>query len=311
MSLFAHTPKILVTGAAGALATELIQNLCTENLIYGLDSRPMDKLRNFEPIVGDSWRKSTYETLKHYHFDAIIHLGIMRNPLKHRGKNTAAYCNLQSTSQILRLCHDKKIPQLIFLSSANLYGPSAQTAGFVDEDAPLHGANRSPEIRDLVSLDMMLQSFLWKAPEINTCILRPTHIVGRNLNNAPSRYLKLKNPPMLLGFDPLIQLIHPSDVIDAIKLCLKRKARGIFNLSCEQRAPLSRILEFLQKEPSFWPESFLRLGIKSVFALHLSQFPPGEVDHLKYSCLIETEKAAKDLGFSARHTLKSILKEAL
>ena len=69
-------------------------------------------------------------------------------------------------------------------------------------------ARAVPEMRDLVEVDMYAQSFMWKHPEIETVILRPVNIVGPTVRNAPSNYLRLERPLTVMGFDPMLQVIH-------------------------------------------------------------------------------------------------------
>src|SRR5437879_5564684 len=81
--------------------------------------------------------------------------------------------------------------------------------------AQLMASQEFPAIRDLIEVDMMASSFFWKTPSIETVILRPVHILG-SVHNAPSNFLRLKYVPTLLGFDPMIQVIHELDVVEAI-----------------------------------------------------------------------------------------------
>src|SRR6187549_1715903 len=123
--------------------------------------------------------------------------------------------NITGTSKLLEYCQAYKVPKVVLLSSANVYGPRADNAQFLTEDAPLLAAQAFPEMRDLVEIDHMASSFFWKAREVDTVILRPVHILGA-VKNAPSNYLRLPRPPTLLGFDPMVQLIHEGDVAEAI-----------------------------------------------------------------------------------------------
>ena len=70
------------------------------------------------------------------------------------------------------------VPKLVVLSSANVYGPQPSNPQFLTEDAPLLGGQNFSDIRDLVEVDMLAQSFFWKLPETETVILRPVHILG-------------------------------------------------------------------------------------------------------------------------------------
>src|SRR5207249_2978140 len=87
------------------------------------------------------------------------------------------------------------------------------------------GSERFPGIRDLVEVDMYAQQYMWKYPEVDTVILRPAHIVGPTVRNAPSTYLRLPRPWTLAGFDPMVQLIHEEDVAHVLALALRPALR--------------------------------------------------------------------------------------
>ncbi len=305
--------RVLITGNAGALGKALVKELLKDPSLslIGVDRRPLDPVpEGLAHYPLDLRRKSAIEALRKIKPQSIIHLGVIRNPQTHRRKKANAYYfNLESTTQLLRLAESLPIRKFVFLSTANLYGPSANTSGLLSEDLPLHGANKSPEFRDLVSLDMMMQSFFWKQPKTQTIILRPCHIVGPDLRNAPSRYLKLDTIPTILGFDPMLQLMHESDLIRAIVLSLRSKARGVFNLAGSDVAPLSRIIKALDRPTLAMPERLLKLFAAGTFFSRQSSFPAGELDHLKYSCIVDDTRAREDIGFKPKKSLVAIIKE--
>ena len=59
-----------------------------------------------------------------------------------------------------------RVPKVVLLSSANIYGPRPDNPQFLTEDAPLLGAQRFPQMRDLVEIDHMVSTFLWRAASI-------------------------------------------------------------------------------------------------------------------------------------------------
>src|SRR5437868_14842421 len=79
---------------------------------------------------------------------------------------------------------------------------------------------------------------MWKYPEVDTVILRPAHIVGPTVRNAPSTYLRLPRPWTLAGFDPMVQLIHEEDVAHVLALALRPALRGVFNICGPGELPL-------------------------------------------------------------------------
>ena len=305
--------RVLITGNAGTLGKALVSALLKDPTIrlIGVDRRPLDHVpAGLEHYPLDLRRKSAIQALHKIKPQSIIHLGVIRNPHKHISRSANAYYfNLESTTQLLRLAESLPIRKFVFLSTANLYGPSPNTAGILTEDMPLHGANKNPEFRDLVSLDMMMQSFFWKKPDTQTIILRPCHIVSSKLKNAPSRYLLLDTIPTILGFDPMLQLLHVNDLINAILLSLRSNVAGIFNLSGPDVAPLSRIIRALDRPSIALPDKLLKLLAAGTFFSRRSPFPAAELEHLKYSCIIDDSRARAELGFKPKKSLLAIIQE--
>lgn len=304
--------KVVITGICGALGKLLALELHKDYDVIGVDRRPFyDRPKDIKHLRLDLRRKSAINTLKREKPNIIIHLGVLRNPRKHKGKEKAIHLNIESTSKLMALAQKIKVRKFVFLSSANLYGPSSTSSGFLTEDTPLHGANRSPEIRDLVSLDMMLQGMFWKAPNTETVILRPVHIVGPDLNNAPSRYLRQVNVPTIMGFDPVVQLIHQDDMVQAIRASLKPKLQGIYNVAGPSQAPLSRVLFFLGKRTFPVPGFLFREALQRAFKYNLTNYPPGELDHLKYSCLVDDRRAKKEMKLMGQKSITDTLMDLL
>lgn len=304
--------RILITGNAGPLGRQLTKQLLDKGAhIVGVDRRPLNPIPDgVEHYAMDLRRKSAIEILRKIKPTSIVHLGVIRSPKSHRKRRADSYfLNLESTTQLLRLAENLPIRKFVYLSTANLYGPSVNTSGILSEETPLHGANRSPEFRDLVSLDMMVQSFFWKQPETETIILRPCHIVSSSLRNAPSRYLMLDTIPTILGFDPMLQLMHVSDLIKAIVKSLKSSVRGVFNLAGTDVAPLSRLVKALDRKTLPLPETLFRIVMATSFFSRQSHFPVGELEHLKYSCIVDDSRARMELGYNPTVKISTIINE--
>jgi UDP-glucose 4-epimerase len=172
-------------------------------------------------------------------------------------------------------------------------------------------AARQPDVADLVELDIYAQSFVWRHPEIETVILRPVHIVGPTVRNAPSNYLRLQHPLTLMGFDPMVQLIHVDDVCRALALALQPGARGVYNVVGPGEVPLSAVLRELGRSPVPVPGFLLRRLVRQAFESRLIGFPPEELDHIQYLCAVDGSRAARDLGWAPTRTLRETIRSVL
>jgi UDP-glucose 4-epimerase len=165
-------------------------------------------------------------------------------------------------------------------------------------------------MRDLIELDMYAQSFMWKHPELETVILRPVNIVGPTVHNAPSNYLRLPRPITVLGFDPMVQLLHEEDACRALILALRPGLRGVFNVTGPGEVPLSAILRELERRPIAVPHPLVRPLVRRAFAARLTGFPPQEIDHIQYLCVVDGSAFARETGWapsrSLRETIRSV-----
>lgn len=297
--------RVAITGISGRFGALLARRLHRRHTVVGIDRRPFQGApADVELHRIDIRRKRCEEVFRKGRFDAVVHLNVVHDPRASSEQHHTF--NIQGTTRVMDYCVRYEIPKLVLLSSANVYGPRADNSQFLTEDAPLMGGERFSGIRDLIGIDMLGQSFFWKHPEVETVILRPVHIVGA-VHNAPSNYLRLRRPVRLLGFDPMIQLIHEEDVAQAIELALVPGAQGIFNLSGCEPAPLSRLLDMAEAWPVSFPHVLAEPVFERLWRFRLTSFPTPELDHLRYVCMVSGERARERLRFDPRYDLEETM----
>jgi UDP-glucose 4-epimerase len=299
---------VLVTGISGNLGRVLAKLLHTETRVVGVDRRPFtDKPKDIDHHQVDIRKNKVEEAFRRRPgIDALIHMGIMHDP---RMPFTEAHSfNVIGTQKILDLCVRHGVKKVVVLSSANVYGPRPENSNFLPEETPLMAADRFSDVRDLIELDMYAQSFMWRHPEIETVIVRPVNIVGPTVRNAPSNYLRLEAPLTVMGFDPMIQLIHAEDACRALVLALRPGLRGVFNVTGPGEVPLSAILKELGRRPIPVPHLVIRSLIRRAFEARLTSFPPEEVDHIQYLCVVDGSRFAREAGWSPRHALRDTIR---
>jgi len=298
--------RVLITGAGSSLGRVLCRRLHRTFDVLGLDVRPFpDRPKDVEHFEFDLRRKAAQTLVKKRRPELVVHLG----PLHSERSGARGAATLETTATLLNLVEQIGAKKLVVLSSAQLYGPSATSGAFLSEDAPLLGGQSDRRLADAISVDMMVQSFFWKSPETETVILRPVHVTGPHLDNGVSRFLRQTRVPVLMGFDPMIQLIHEDDLVDACALALAPGRRGVFNLTGATQAPLSRILlaRHIQAVPI--PGFLLGPALHRAKALRLTRLDESELVHLKYTCLVDGDRARRDLGYTAKRSLGQVLSD--
>jgi UDP-glucose 4-epimerase len=301
---------VVVTGISGNLGRALAKQLHVEAQVVGVDRRPFrDKPKDIVHVQVDLRKARVEEAFRHRTVEAVIHLGIMHDP--RMPFSEAHSFNVVGTQKLLDLCVRHGVKKVVVLSSANVYGPLPDNSNFLTEETPLMAADRFSDVRDLIELDMYAQSFVWRHPDIETVILRPVNIVGPTVRNAPSNYLRLPRPITVMGFDPMIQLIHEEDVARALILALKPGVRGVYNITGPGEVPLSSVMKELGRPTLPIPHFMLRPLMRRLFRAGVVSFPPEELDHIQYLCVVDGSRAAREMGWAPRYTLRETIRSVL
>jgi len=301
---------ILITGISGNLGRTLARLLHRSEKVAGLDRRPfVGKPKDIELHQLDLRKKKVEDVFRRGDIKALLHMAIMHDPRLPQSEHHSF--NVVGTKSILEYAAKYGVQKVVVLSSTTIYGPRPDNDNFLSEDSPLLGSQNFPDIRDLIEVDMYAQQYMWKHPEVETVMLRPVHIVGPNVRNAPSNYLRLKRPWVLAGFDPMVQLIHEEDVGRAMQLSLKPGARGVFNVVGPGEVPLSTVLRELGRQPIPVPHLLARPLLDRLWAYRITGFPPPELDHLQFLCTLDGSKAERELGFRPSFTLRETIRSVL
>ncbi len=141
-------------------------------------------------------------------------------------------------------------------------------------------------------------------------ILRPVHILGQ-VANAASNYLRMERIPVLMGFDPMMQVIHEADVVEAVCLAIRPGARGIYNVVGPGEVPLSVLIQESGRPTFPMPHLIAPVVSKVFWNLGLAPFRGTELNHLRFVCMADGSRARDELGFRATRTIKEAVRAAL
>jgi len=301
---------VLVTGISGNLGRVLARLLHKTDRVIGVDRREFPGAPKDLEVHNLDIRKRKLEDLfRRGDIRAMIHMAIIHDPRLPQHEHHSF--NVLGTKALLEYAGRYGVRKVVVLSSATVYGPQPGNDNFLTEESPLLGSQRFPNIRDLVEVDMYAQQYMWKSPNIDTVILRPVHVVGPSVRNAPSTYLRLLRPWTLAGFDPMVQLIHEEDTARALALSLRPGVRGVYNVCGPGELPLSAVLRELGRSPIPVPHMFARPLLDKLFQYRLAGFPSAELDHLQFLCTVDGTRAERDLGYRPAHTLRETIRSVL
>lgn len=300
-----HKPEILVTGAGGALAQHVIQELKRDYHIVQVDFRRRVPRQEGMSSYRVEYNKRGFEDIFRKHrIEGVIHLGRMglyesthRNRYNH---------NVLGTQRLLDLAHKYGVTKVVVLSTYFVYGASPYNPALLSEEAPLKASELTMDLVDSVELENLANIYLWKYPELNITILRPSNIAGPGVLNSMSLLLSSKYAPVLMGFSPMMQFIHVEDMGHAVALAFRRNKPGVYNVTTEdwisyqeavqlcgcKRVPVPSVPEWLPKKIS---ERFDWKG-----------WPPYLLNYYKYPVIMDGSLFSKTFHFKPKRTLEDI-----
>jgi UDP-glucose 4-epimerase len=306
----AARPAVVVTGISGNLGRTLSKLLHKQERVIGIDRRPfVGKPKDIEMHQLDLRKKKTEDVFRRNEVQAVIHMGIMHDP-RMSSEDHHSF-NVIGTTRILEYAAKYGVKKVVVLSSANVYGPSPDNSNFLNEDAPLMAASRFSGVRDLIEVDMLANGFFWRQPSVETVILRPVHIVGPTIKNAPSQYLRLKRPWVMAGFDPMVQLIHVEDVARALIEALRPGIKGVYNVVGPGEVPLSLVFRELDRTPIPIPHPLARPLLSTLFKYRVANFPAEEIDHIQFLCAVDGSRWANGIKWKPRYSMRETIRAVL
>ncbi|AZZ92974.1 NAD-dependent epimerase/dehydratase family protein [Hahella sp. KA22] len=299
-------PELLVTGAAGALAQQVIARLREKYKVIAVDFREQVYLGDDVPSYRIDVNKRGFEDIfRKHNITGVIHLGRMIASEENRMRRYNS--NVLGSHRLLDLCHKYHIHKVIILSTYHVYGANAYNPALIDEGAPLKAAELTMDLIDSVELENLANIYLWKYPDLNITVLRPCNIVGPDVRNTMSLLLSSKYCPVLAGFSPMMQFIHIEDMADAIVAVINSQDhRGIYNVATEDWVAYQEALDRCDcvKIPIWSIPPIAPRLISNM--LQLKSFPPYLLNYFKYPVIIDGQLFRLTFGFTPKYSLDEI-----
>ena len=245
------------------------------------------------------------DALKEEEVDAVLHLAFFTSP---RGDATYAH-ELESigTLNLLGAAAAAGVSHVVMRSFTAVYGARGQNPNFIREDQRLQPNPGLLWARDKLEAEQHAASFAKRYPALKVTVLRLAPLFGPGVRNFYTRVFDHRVVPALLGYDPLLQLLHPEDALRAFEAALERSPGGAFNVVPRGSVSLATALHLAEKIPLPVPHPFAYSASDLMWSAGLGQAPAGFVDYVRYPVLGDGEKAERELGFRPRFSSRDAL----
>jgi UDP-glucose 4-epimerase len=237
--------------------------------------------------------------------DTLVHLAFLASPT--HGTAWAHELESVGTMHVLNAARRTSIGKLVLWSQTILYGAHPTNPNFLGERHALRADGHEPFFADKIEAEREVAAFASKAKGTVVTVLRTAPIVGPTVQNYITRYLAERWVVTLLGFDPLWQFVHEVDAIAAFKLAIDKDHPGVFNIVGDGVLPLSTVIKLAGRTtvPLFHP--IAETVMAATWAAQAAYAPPSFLRYLRYLCIADGERAAREMGFRAAYTTREAL----
>ena len=306
--------NILITGVTTSIGRNLLTHLVNEpevGVILGVARGEKPYYFNDHPPEKFIYRQCDIlkyrelknlflsKTFREADLNTVVHLAFQNRPV--RGEDTHRL-NVEGTRDLLRKCLETpSIDKFVFKSSDVVYKLLPHNPSYLDENADLNfDPNADQWVKDRVDADMICRSFMDNG-RMKIVILRMTNIVGRNIEGQFNAYFDSNPVIKTMGFNPLVNLLHMKDVIQAITLALMKPVQGIYNIAGLDTAPITTFAALNGSTVVGLPEPLLAPVNWMQRKLGLTEYYYSvDRERQKYTALLDISKARRELGYKPK-----------
>ena len=296
---------IVVTGVASywgnRVATRLLEN--DDVHVIGIDDEPpQDNVDGLDFIQADLRNPLLVDLFQEEQVETVIHLKFRESLTPNE---SAFEQNVMGTAKLLGACSEAGVARVILKSSLMVYGARPDNPMFLREDHPLNGSKKYGYVRDWIEMERYADSYREQNPDTTVTVLRFGHIVGPTADTPMTRFLREEESITLLGFDPMMQVIHEEDVVSALVHAAAGDYAGAFNVAPEKGMPLWKTLGLATKLPIPILHPFAYWSV----SLSGPRLAPMPLDYLRFPCMGDMARMRDVLQFTPHYTPEETVRE--
>ncbi len=297
--------RVLVTGVARWWGALVVQRLVEDSdvaEVIGIDTRePRYDLGRADYLKLDVRHSLIGKLVRAVGIDTVVHT-LTRVDSFDLDPRRAHEMNVIGTLNLLAGCAgaDSPVKRFILKSSGHVYGSRFDLPTALREDHRLDSNSKHQFVRDIVEVESYVTDFAVRNPGIDILALRFSNSLNPDEPQPLARYLDLELVPTVVGYDPVLQMIHRDDAVEALYLATKRGPAGAYNIAAPGAESLSKLLDAAGKlHAPLLPPVGLELAVFGLRRSGLASLSPQLLDLLRWGRSLSTAKAARELHFRA------------
>jgi len=305
--------RIAVTGTASFLGARIVRRLVESrgpDAVVAVDiASPPKTLAGVRHRQLDFTRPASdqqmLDVFREEDVDSVVHLAFFTNP--RRDASHAHELESIGTLGLFAAAAAAGVEHVVLRSFTAVYGARGQNPNFLTEDWPLRPNPALGWACDKLEAEQHAAAFARRYPRMTVSVLRFAPLFGPRVRNFYTAVFDRRVVPVVMGYDPLIQLLHPEDALAALEAALARARGGAFNVVPKTPIPLLTALHLGDKLPLPIPHPLAYAAADALWAAGLGGAPGAFVDYARFLCVADGAKAERELGFVPRFRSREAL----
>ncbi len=302
-------PRVLVTGAAGYLGSQLVAALAAHArrpaALVAMDVRAVPSRERLQGVfyeTADIRAPGLAAMLQRHAIDTVVHLASIVTPGRNSKREFEYSVDVLGTRNLLEACVEAGAGKIIVSSSGAAYGYHADNPAWITEDAPLRGNLEFAYSWHKRQVEEMLADYRKHAPQLAQVVFRIGTILGANVHNQITDLFDKPRLIAIRGADSPFVFIWDQDVVGCMLAAVYSNKSGIYNVAGDGALGIAEIAARLGKRCVFLPARLLRSALALLKPLGLTQYGPEQVNFLRYRPVLDNRRLKEKFGYLPRKT---------
>jgi len=305
-----NAPRVLVTGAAGYLGSQLVAALAADAArkpaaLVAMDVRevpPDGRVAGVTYEAVDIRATGLATVLTRHAIDTVVHLASIVTPGKDSNREFEYSVDVLGTENLLKACVVAGVKKVIVSSSGAAYGYHADNPAWISEEAPLRGNREFAYSWHKRLVEEMLADYRVRQPQLAQVVFRIGTILGETVKNQITDLFDKPRLIAIRGTDSPFVFIWDQDVVGCLLEAVYSDHTGIYNVAGDGALGIREIAARLGKRCIVLPAWLLQSALALLKPLGLTQYGPEQVNFLRYRPVLANEKLKQEFGYVPQKT---------
>ena len=229
--------------------------------------------------------------LREEEVDTVVHAAFFTNP-----RRDSAYAHeLESigTLNLLAAAAAAGVKRVVLRSFTAVYGARGHNPNFLTEEHALQPSERLPGCATSSKRSSTPPPSRGAIRRCQVTVLRFAPLFGPGVHTFYTRLFDHRVVPLLMGYDPLVQLLHPEDAVAAFVAAIEQAPGGAFNVVPSRAHPAPHRVPPRGEDPGVRAPPPRLCRRRPPLGGGAGRGPGGFVDYVRYLFVADGEKARR------------------